>query len=84
VEFDAIVVADGRQPSPKSVLLVNEAYRHAKALAAWGTGAQVLGAAGCPPEAPGVVLAAGPGEAVEGLLPLLSKHRVWERPTPSD
>jgi catalase len=84
VEFDAIIVADGRQPSPKSVLLVNEAYRHAKALAAWGTGAQVLGAAGCPPEAPGVVLAAGPGEAVEGLLPLLSKHRVWERPTPSD
>ncbi|MCW2803924.1 MAG: catalase [Propionibacteriaceae bacterium] len=84
VEFDAIVVADGRQPSPKSVLLVNEAYRHAKALAAWGTGAEVLGAAGCPPEAPGVVLAAGPGEAVEGLVPLLSKHRVWERPTPSD
>jgi catalase len=84
VEFDAIIVADGRQPSPKSVLLVNEAYRHAKALAAWGTGAQVLGAAGCPPEAPGVVLAAGPGEAVEGLLPLLRKHRVWERPTPSD
>jgi catalase len=84
VEFDAIVVADGRQPSPKSVLLVNEAYRHAKALAAWGTGAEVLGAAGCPPEAPGVVLAAGPGGAVEGLVPLLSKHRVWERPTPSD
>jgi len=78
VEFDAVIVADGRASSAKTGLLLNEAFRHRKALASWGTGAQVLRDAGCPVDT-GVISAGTPADAVQLLLPLLRRHRVWDR-----
>ena len=48
IEFDAVVVAGGTTPSGdiKLVLLLQEAFRHAKVLGAWGDGTAVLEAAG--------------------------------------
>ena len=59
-------------------ILLTEAYRHSKALGAWGSGAGVLGAAGIPEDAPGI-LVESPEELVPGLITLLGQHRVWER-----
>jgi catalase len=57
VEFDALVVADGTTPVTdiKLVLLLQEAYRHCKTLAAWGTGSDILSACAIPLDAPGVM-----------------------------
>ncbi len=59
IEFDALVVAGGTTPSGdiKVVLLLQEAFRHAKALGAWGDGTAVLEAAGIPADSPGAVTA---------------------------
>src|SRR6202522_3509302 len=59
VEFDAVVVAGGTTPSGdiKLVLLLQEAFRHAKVLGAWGDGTAVLEAAGIPAGSAGVVTA---------------------------
>ena len=48
VEFDALVVAGGTTPTGdiKLTLLLQEAFRHCKVLAAWGDGTAVLEAAG--------------------------------------
>ena len=44
IEFDAVLVAAGTTPSSdiKTVVLLQEAYRHCKALGAWGDGAAGL------------------------------------------
>jgi catalase len=82
IEFDAIVVADGTKPSSdiKAVVLLQEAYRHCKALAAWGDGAAQFVSAGIPVDGPGVSI----GEAVNkdftgALVTALGLHRAWER-----
>jgi catalase len=50
IEFDAVVVAAGTTPTTdiKLVVLLQEAFRHCKAIAAWGDGAAVLKAARIP------------------------------------
>ena len=63
---------------PRITLLLAEAFRHSKAIGAWGDGAAVLQAAGVPVDAPGVVVGGG-AEVAAGLTALLAKHRVWER-----
>ncbi|MFJ2506677.1 catalase [Arthrobacter citreus] len=63
---------------PRVAILLTEAYRHSKALGAWGSGAGVLGASGIPEDAPGI-LVESPEEIVPGLVTLLSRHRVWDR-----
>ena len=42
IEFDALIVAGSTTPSGdiKLTILLQEAFRHCKALAAWGDGAQ--------------------------------------------
>jgi catalase len=63
---------------PRVRLLVEECWRHAKAIGAWGAGAAVLeetGVAGTP----GVVSADSGAAAFAALQPLLGAHRVWER-----
>ena len=63
---------------PRVLLLASEAWRHAKAIAAWGDGAQVLRRteiAGTP----GVVTADSGPAAFEALQELLPAHRVWQR-----
>ncbi|WP_306210257.1 catalase [Actinoplanes sp. RD1] len=63
---------------PRVALLVDEAWRHAKAIGAWGAGTAVLEQAGLA-GTPGVVTADSATAALTELSALLGKHRVWER-----
>ncbi|KGM13037.1 catalase [Cellulomonas bogoriensis] len=62
---------------PRVTLLVAEAFRHSKALGAWGDGEAVLRQAGA--AGPGVVVGTSAGETLEQIATLLGAHRVWER-----
>ncbi|MCF3141107.1 catalase [Paenarthrobacter sp. AR 02] len=64
---------------PRVVLLLTEAFRHAKAIAAWGTGATALEAAGIPADGTGVVVGDAPDAVLTPVQELLAAHRVWER-----
>ena len=69
---DSTVMTD-----PRVGLLVQECFRHCKAVVAVGDGRAVvdeLGLAGV-----GVLTADGPAEVGDDLLTLLSAHRSWER-----
>jgi catalase len=84
VEFDAVIIADGVAPETandlKLVLLLQEAYRHCKAFAAWGTGASVLEAASIPLDDAGVSQAdAVDTPFTKALVSALGLHRVWDR-----
>ncbi|MBB3750800.1 catalase [Mycolicibacterium sp. BK634] len=82
IEYDALVVAAGTAPSQdiKLVVLLQEAFRHCKALAAWGDGTEVLEAAGIPLDAPGVLVADSVNKAfIDGMAGAVGLHRVWER-----
>ncbi|GII99953.1 catalase [Sediminihabitans luteus] len=83
IEYDAVVVADGAAGTPvagdpATAVLLAEAFRHGKALAAWGDGADVLGAA-VDADAPGVDLVDDVDAVVGPLLQGLGMHRSWER-----
>ena len=67
---------------PRVLLMLTEAYRHGKALGAWGNGADALTAAGIEPGAPGVTTAKGAGAVLKGVTKALSRHRAWDRFTP--
>ncbi|MCW2783555.1 MAG: katE [Marmoricola sp.] len=62
---------------PRVLLLLQECFRHAKAIGAWGAGADALEIAGIGAGA-GIVIGDGP-EAFAEVLRLLGGHRVWER-----
>jgi catalase len=70
--------ADSATVDPRVVLLVEECWRHAKAIGAWGAGVAVLQGAGVA-GTPGVVTAESGAEAFARLQQLLPAHRVWER-----
>ncbi|MEE2032281.1 catalase [Rhodococcus sp. CC-R104] len=76
VEFDAVVLA-AAPTDPRVRLLVDEAFRHHKALGAWGAGTALL----ADNTAPGVVTAGDAKAVVEQMLQLLGAHRAWERGT---
>ena len=59
IEYDALVVADGTRTSRdiKLIVLLQEAFRHCKPVAAWGDGIAALAAAGIDSDAPGVLVA---------------------------
>ncbi|XVU21280.1 catalase [Actinoplanes sp. CA-054009] len=92
IEFDAILVgaapvpapdatpAPGSAPSidPRVLLLLDEAWRHAKAIGAWGEGAGALTGAGIAGTA-GVVTADSAEAALTQVKQLMAAHRVWER-----
>lgn len=63
---------------PRVLLLVDEAWRHAKAIGAWGAGAEVLAQAGIA-GTPGVVSADSGSAALTEVQALMAKHRVWQR-----
>jgi catalase len=65
------------------VLLLEEAFRHAKAIGAWGDGVQALEEAGVGSDAPGVITADSAAEVFAELHEVLGAHRVWERFTPA-
>jgi catalase len=64
---------------PRLRLLVEEAFRHAKVLGAWGPGSSALEASGVSPDDPGVVTGDDASAVVAEVLELLGKHRVWSR-----
>ena len=82
IELDAVVVADGagQLADVRARRLLDEAYRHCKAVAAWGDGAALLEAAGVDPERPGVLVSDGWSAADrKALTTALGLHRAWDR-----
>nr|MBA3369308.1 catalase [Geodermatophilaceae bacterium] len=82
VEFDAVVVAGGTTPTNdiKLILLLQEAFRHCKAMGAWGNGAAVLQGAGIALDGAGVVVGNSVAKAFTGeLTAALGLHRAWDR-----
>jgi len=64
---------------PRVTLLLEEAFRHAKVIGAWGEGIQALEGAGLGRDDVGVVTGDDPSEVLAGALELLAGHRVWDR-----
>ena len=62
--------------------MLEECYRHAKVIGAWGDGVQALDAAGVT-GAPGVVTGDDAAAVFAEVQSLMANHRVWERfPSP--
>ncbi|WP_433153436.1 catalase [Actinomadura nitritigenes] len=69
---------------PRVLLLLAEAYRHAKPIGVLAAARPVLPGAGIPQDAPGVLVNDDPTTALRGVVELLALHRVWERfPAPA-
>jgi catalase len=66
---------------PRVRLLLEECFRHAKAIGAWGAGREVVTASGC--VGPGVVTGEDAEQVLADVQQLLAAHRVWERFAPS-
>ncbi|TYB66640.1 catalase [Nonomuraea sp. PA05] len=64
---------------PRVKLMVQEVYRHAKAIGGWGTAGQALAQAGVPEQAPGVVVGGDGEQVLRDVVGLMGAHRVWER-----
>ncbi|MDX1891181.1 catalase [Mycolicibacterium sp. 050158] len=82
IEFDAVVVAAGTTPTPdiKLVVLLQETFRHCKAVGAWGDGVSLLDAAGIDRAAAGVLIASDADKAFgSDLTTALGLHRAWAR-----
>jgi catalase len=85
VELDAVVVGDvaprGEAADQTQLnLLLGEAYRHLKPIAAWGGGRARLEEAGIPEGAPGVVVGdAANREFARALKEAVGMHRQWDR-----
>ena len=82
IEYDAVVVAAGTTPihDIKLVVLLQEAFRHCKAIGAWGDGTDALTAAGIELDGPGVLIADSVDKSfTDGLQSAVGLHRVWER-----
>ncbi|MBB5085301.1 catalase [Nonomuraea endophytica] len=69
----------GGAVDPRVVLLLGEAYRHAKPIGGWGDAQEVFDAAAIPAGAPGVVTGDAAAAVLEKVTDLLARHRVWER-----
>jgi catalase len=70
--------AGSRSVDPRVLLMVEECWRHAKAIGAWGAGGTVLTAAGVD-GSPGVIAGDAAADVFADLLRLMGAHRVWER-----
>jgi catalase len=82
IEYDAVLAADGSGviQDVKVNLLLQEAFRHCKAIGAWGDGAQLLDNAGLDTTAPGVTVSDTPdAEFGAALVASLGVHRAWAR-----
>ncbi len=66
-------------PDPRVTQLLQEAFRHGKAIGAWAGGEAALASAGVPVDAPGVVVADSGPAVLDRVRELLASHRVWER-----
>ncbi len=84
VMFDALVVDPSATAAlgqeRKVAVMVQEAYRHHKAIGAIGAGAQVLEEAGVLADAPGVVVApTAVKRFTQDLVTAIGWHRHWDR-----
>jgi catalase len=82
IEFDAVLVAAGATTlaDPRLNVLLQEAYRHCKAVGAWGDGETLLAAAGIDLAAPGVLHAKkADADFAPLLVEALGRHRAWDR-----
>ena len=82
IEYDAVVVAGGTAGlrDVKLSVLLQEAFRHNKVIAAWGDGQTVLTDADIDVTAPGILVTDKASAAFAGvLLTALGLHRVWDR-----
>ena len=82
---DALVNRDakaGAAPSatvdPRVLLMVDECWRHAKVIGAWGEGSTAVQASGVAGSA-GVVLGDDPASVFTEVQGLMAGHRVWDR-----
>jgi catalase len=82
---DAVATRDAKaeQPGgaavdPRVLLMLDEAYRHGKALGAWGAGVAALDALEVTGQ-PGVVTGQRGEQVLSTLMELLPDHRVWQR-----
>ncbi|MGJ6968995.1 catalase [Streptosporangium sp. G11] len=78
----------GALVDPRVLLMLGEAFRHAKPIGGWGDAERALTAAGIDAAAPGVLVAddgdgSGGGRVLEEIIRLLGQHRVWERFPPA-
>ncbi len=83
---DAVPARDAKAGEPAALaldprveLMIDECWRHAKTLGAWGQGVQALRAAGLSGGRPGVVTAEDGAAVLAEILELVASHRVWER-----
>ncbi|AGZ42949.1 catalase [Actinoplanes friuliensis] len=67
-----------RSVDPRVLMMIDEAWRHAKAIGAWGDGAAVLQRAGVA-GTPGVVAGESGADTFAAVQELLGSHRVWQR-----
>ncbi|MET0700402.1 MAG: catalase [Mycobacterium sp.] len=82
IEFDALVIASGTAATAdiKLVVLLQEAFRHCKAVASWGDGHAVLKSARIPLKGPGIQVAQEMDKAfTTNLAAALGLHRAWGR-----
>jgi catalase len=81
VVYDALVVAGGVTAlDPKSATMLQEAYRHHKTLAAWGSGIDALTAASIDVRAAGVITQPKATKAfTDSVIDALGWHRHWDR-----
>jgi catalase len=82
VELDALIISDGAAGTsvdPRVQVMLMELLRHCKAILGWGSAAEVLAAAGCPPETAGVQIVSDAADIAEPLQLALAQHRVWDR-----
>jgi catalase len=82
VEFDALVVSGGTTAASdiKLTLLLQEAFRHCKVLAAWGDGTAVLEAAGIAADGAGVVTGGTAAKLfTDQFAAAVGLHRAWDR-----
>ncbi len=82
IEFDAIVVADGapKDGDFRALVMLQEAFRHLKAVGAWGDGVAVLAAAGIDLGAPGVLTGKkANAKLAAATVAALGLHRAWDR-----
>ncbi|MGW6427600.1 catalase [Nocardia sp. NPDC055053] len=80
IEFDGAILLGGPL-DPRVDLLVDEMWRHGKAIAAVGAAAEILQRNGVDMDAPGITVADA-GTATSALLTDLGEHRAWARIEP--
>ncbi|MDJ0315426.1 catalase [Arthrobacter sp. H35-D1] len=76
---DVKVGHPGTTLDPRVALMLSEAFRHAKAIGAWGPGTAALNAAGISAEAAGIAVGDNAAALIPMIHDMLAMHRAWER-----